>query len=105
MHTLFLDQWNNNCNFAKKLQDCWKFEILKKNISLIGLDCSPKLGIPKRNGTIRVVSNFRKLNLLLKHIMSTISISKGWEHDPFSGRVYPCFSTGLKYELLSHQAI
>jgi hypothetical protein len=35
--------------------------------------------------------------------MSPISYSKDWRHDPFNGRVYLCFSIGLKYGLLSHQ--
>jgi hypothetical protein len=65
----------------------------------------PSFAIPKKNGsrTIRVVADFRKLNLLLKHVMSPISYSKDWGHDRFNGRVYLCFSIGLKYGLLSHQ--
>jgi hypothetical protein len=65
----------------------------------------PSFAIPKKNGcsTIRVVTDFMKLNLLLKRIMSPISYSKDWGHDPFNGRVYLCFSIGLKYGLLSHQ--
>jgi hypothetical protein len=46
-------------------------------------DCSSELSsldstflIPKKNGTIRVVTDFRKLNLLLKHRTSPISYSK-----------------------------
>jgi hypothetical protein len=39
---------------------------------------SPSFAIPKKNGTIRVVTDFRKLNLLLKHRMSPISYSKDW---------------------------
>jgi hypothetical protein len=39
----------------------------------------PSFEIPKKNGTIRVVTDFRKLNLLLKHRMSPISYSKDWE--------------------------
>jgi hypothetical protein len=39
---------------------------------------SPSFAIPKKNGTIRVVTDFRKLNLLLKHTMSPISYSKDW---------------------------
>jgi hypothetical protein len=35
--------------------------------------------IPKKNGTIRVVTDFRKLNLLLKHAMSPISYSRYWD--------------------------
>jgi hypothetical protein len=40
---------------------------------------SPSFAIPKKNGTIRVVTDFRK---------SPISYSKDWGHDPFNGRVY-----------------
>jgi hypothetical protein len=52
---------------------------------------SPSFEIPKKNGsrTIRVVHDFRKLNLLLKRRMSPISYSKDWgiRHHPFSGKV------------------
>jgi hypothetical protein len=40
---------------------------------------SPSFAIPKKNGTIRVVIDFKKLNLLLKRRMSPISYSKDWE--------------------------
>jgi hypothetical protein len=42
---------------------------------------SPSFAIPKNNGssTIRVVTDFRKLNLLLKRRISPISYSKDWE--------------------------
>jgi hypothetical protein len=65
---------------------------------------SPSIAIPKKNGTIIVVNDFRKLNLLLKQEMPSISHSENWRHDPFNGRVYLCFSIGLKYgnHLLSH---
>jgi hypothetical protein len=57
---------------------------------------SSSFAIPKKNGsrTIRVITDFRKLNLLLKHFMSPISYSKDWviRHDPFNGRVNLCFS-------------
>jgi hypothetical protein len=36
----------------------------------------PSFANPKKNGTIRVVTDFRKLNLLLKPTMSPISYSK-----------------------------
>jgi hypothetical protein len=67
---------------------------------------SPSFAIPKKNGTIRVVTDFRKLNLLLKRRMSPISYSKYWEiiNDPFNGRVYLCFSIGLNYGLISRKA-
>jgi hypothetical protein len=38
----------------------------------------PSFAISKKNGTIRVVTDFRKLNLLLKHTMPPISYSKDW---------------------------
>jgi hypothetical protein len=63
----------------------------------------PSFVIPKKNGTIKVVTDLRKLNLLLKRRLLTISYSKDWEHDPFNGIVFPCFIIGLKYGLLSHQ--
>jgi hypothetical protein len=59
--------------------------------------------VPKKKGTIRVVTDFRKLNLLLKRRRSPISYSKDWGHDPFNGRVYLCFSIVLKYGLLLYQ--
>jgi hypothetical protein len=67
----------------------------------------PSFAINKKNGSslMRVITDFRKLNLLLKHRMSSISYSEDWGcwHDPFNGRDYLCFSIGLKYGLLSHQ--
>jgi hypothetical protein len=66
----------------------------------------PSFAIPKKNGIIRVVTDFRKLNLLLKREISPISYSKDWGclHDPFNGRTYFCFRIGLKYWLLSYQS-
>jgi hypothetical protein len=62
---------------------------------------SPSFAIPKKNGsaTIRVVTDFRKFNLLLKHAMSPISYSKDWGYDPFNGSIYLCFSIGFEYRL------
>jgi hypothetical protein len=37
---------------------------------------SLSFAVPKKNETIRVVTDFRKLNLLLKQMMSPISYSK-----------------------------
>jgi hypothetical protein len=64
--------------------------VLEEDYSSEWSSCSPSFAIPKKNGTIRVVTDFRKLNLLLKHRMSPISYSKDWEnrHDPFNGMVY-----------------
>jgi hypothetical protein len=66
---------------------------------------SPSFAIPEKNGssTTRVVTDFRKLNLLLKRSTPLISYSKDWGHDPFNGRFYLCFGIGLKYGILSHQ--
>jgi hypothetical protein len=49
---------------------------LKKTIPLNGLLCVPSFVIPKKNGTVRDVTDFTKLNLLLKHRMSPIPIPK-----------------------------
>jgi hypothetical protein len=42
---------------------------------------SPSFAIPKKNGaaTIRVITDFKKLNLLLKRRVSPIFFSKDWE--------------------------
>jgi hypothetical protein len=37
---------------------------------------SPTFAIPKKNRTTRVVTDFKKLNLLLKHAVSPISYYK-----------------------------
>jgi hypothetical protein len=67
----------------------------------------PSFAIPKENGTIRVVTDFRKnsTQLIVETSKSPISYSKDWVmcHDPFNGRVYLCFIIELKYGLLSHQ--
>jgi hypothetical protein len=77
--------------------------VLEEDYSFEWASLFPSFRIPKKNGTIRFVTDFKKLNLLLKHNMSPISYSKDWGHDPLNGRVYLCFSIGLKYGLLSHQ--
>jgi hypothetical protein len=79
--------------------------VLEEDYSSECASCSPSFAIPKKNGieTIRVITDFRKINLLLKSRVSPIYYSKDWGHDPFNGRVYLCFSIGLKNELLSHQ--
>jgi hypothetical protein len=79
--------------------------VLEEYYSSEWASLSPSIEIHKKNGSIpiRVVTDFRKLNLLLKRRMSPISYSKDWGHDSFNGRVYLCFSIGLKYVLLSHQ--
>jgi hypothetical protein len=52
---------------------------------------------------LSLISGITSLKLLLKRRMSPMSYSKDWGHDAFNGRVYLCFSIGLKYGLLSHQ--
>jgi hypothetical protein len=51
-------------------------EFLKKTFPLNGISCCQKIEIPKKNGTIRVVTDFRELNLLLKHRVSPTCIPK-----------------------------
>jgi hypothetical protein len=50
--------------------------VLEEDYSSEWVSSLPSFAIPKKNGTIRVVTDFRKLNLLLKHRMSPISYSK-----------------------------
>jgi hypothetical protein len=68
---------------------------------------SSSFAIPKKNGTVRVVTDFRKnsTQLIVETSKSPISYSKDWVmcHDPFNGSVYLCFIIELKYGLLSHQ--
>jgi hypothetical protein len=58
---------------------------------------SPTSAIPKKNGIIRVITDFRELNLLLKHQMPPVSHSKDWGHDPLNESIYFCYSIGLEY--------
>jgi hypothetical protein len=77
-------------------------EVLEEDYSS---ECaSPSFAIPKKNETIRVVTDFRKINLFLNCRVSPISYSKDWGHDQLNGRVYLCFSIGIKYGLLSHKS-
>jgi hypothetical protein len=41
--------------------------VLEEDYSYEWSSIFPSFAIPKKNGTIRVVTDFRKLNLLLKH--------------------------------------
>jgi hypothetical protein len=66
---------------------------------------SPSFAIPKKDGTIKVVNDLGKLNLLLKRRISPISYSKDWGHDPFNRIVQIFFAIGLRFGLLSHQTI
>jgi hypothetical protein len=54
--------------------------VLEEDYSSEWDSCSPSFAIPKKNeeATIRVVTDFRKLNLLLKRRISPISYSKDW---------------------------
>jgi hypothetical protein len=60
MLTLFLDQWNNNCNIAKKVR-LVDIGVLEEDYSSEWASLFPSFEIPKKNGTIRVVIDFRKL--------------------------------------------
>jgi hypothetical protein len=88
--------------YIKKIVRLVDTEVLEEDYS--SERASLSLAIPKENGTMRVVTDFRKLNLLLKYEMSPISYSNDWEsaHAQFNGRGFHCFSIGLKYGLSSH---
>jgi hypothetical protein len=88
---------------SKKIVRLVDIGVLAEDNSSEWASCYPTFAIHKKDGTIRVVVDFRKLNLSLKRKMSSISCSKDWGHDPFNARVYLCFSIELKYGLLSQQ--
>jgi hypothetical protein len=50
--------------------------VLEEDYSSDWSSVFPSFAIPKKNGTIRVDTDFRKLNLLLKREISPISYSK-----------------------------
>jgi hypothetical protein len=54
--------------------------VLEEDYSSEWSSVFPSFAITKKNGTIRVVTDFRKLNLLLECRMPPISYSKDWEH-------------------------
>jgi hypothetical protein len=88
VNTLFLDQWINKLHQSKGILRLVDIGVLGEDYSSEW--ASPSFAIPKKNGeaTIRVVTDFRRLNLLLKLTISPISYSKYWRrwHDPINGR-------------------
>jgi hypothetical protein len=50
--------------------------VLEEDYSSEWASLFPSFAVPKKNGTIRVVTDFRKLNLLLKQRVSPILHSK-----------------------------
>jgi hypothetical protein len=62
----------------KKIVRLVDIGVLEEEYSSEWASVFPSFAIPKKNGTIRVITDFRKLNLLLKHRMSPISYSKEW---------------------------
>jgi hypothetical protein len=75
LHTLFLDQWNNNYKPSKEIVRLVDTGALEKDYYSEWAYRIPTFGIPKKNGTIRVVTDFTNLKLLLKRKMSPISYS------------------------------
>jgi hypothetical protein len=77
VHTLFTVQWNNDCNKQSKDIISWvNIGVLEENYCSEWVSILPSIAIPKKNGTIRVFADFRKLNLLLKRMLSPIPIPK-----------------------------
>jgi hypothetical protein len=93
--------------YSKEIVRLVDIGVLEEDYSSEWASSFPSFAIPKKNerSTIRDVTDFRKLNLLLNCIKSPIYFYKDWKrrHDPFNGRVNLCFRIGLKYGLLSHQ--
>jgi hypothetical protein len=63
---------------------------------------SPTFAIAKKNGSIRAVSDFRKLNSFI-HSTSPISYTRNWRYDQIHGRVYLSHGSRSKYGLLPYQ--
>jgi hypothetical protein len=78
--TLFLGQWNSNSKKAREMVRFVDIGVLEEDYSSEWASKIPSFAIPKKNGTIRVVTDFRKLNLLLKLQLSPISYSIDWEY-------------------------
>jgi hypothetical protein len=53
--------------------------VLEEDYSSEWASKSPTFAVRKKNGTIRVVIDFKTLKLLLKRRISTISYSKDWD--------------------------
>jgi hypothetical protein len=86
VHTLFLYQWNNDCNEERKFNDFWTLESLKITIPLNRLH--HQLIFLKEGTTIILVNYIKKPNVLYKHRVSS-KFSKDWwrRFDLFKGRV------------------
>jgi hypothetical protein len=67
--------------YGKKIVRLMEIEVLEVEADYSSKRTSPSFEIPKKNETIGVVTYFRKLKLLLKRRMSSISYSKDWGHD------------------------
>jgi hypothetical protein len=65
---------------SKKIVRLVDIGVLEEDYSSEWSSAFPSFGIPKKHGIIRVVTDFRKLNLLLKHRMSPISYSEDREN-------------------------
>jgi hypothetical protein len=52
--------------------------VLEEDYSFEWASMNPSFAFSKKIGTIRVVTDFRKLNLLLKRRMSPVFYSKDW---------------------------
>jgi hypothetical protein len=81
--------------YSKEIVRLVNIGVLEEDYSSEWSSFSPSFAIPKKNGTIRVVTYLRKLILLLKRRMSPISYSKDWGNAPFNGRVFLGFCIGI----------
>jgi hypothetical protein len=63
---------------SKKILRLVDIGVLEEDYSSEWASVFPSFEIPKKNGTLGVVTDFRKLNLLLKRRMSNIYYSKDW---------------------------
>jgi hypothetical protein len=70
--------WEQQLQQSKEIVRLVDIGVLEEDYSSEWASVFPSFAIPKKNGTIRAVTDFRKLNLLLRHRMSPISYSKEW---------------------------
>jgi hypothetical protein len=56
-----------NCKPVHAIARSVDVGVIKEYFSSEWASCSSTFAISKKNGTIRVITNFKKLNLLLKH--------------------------------------
>jgi hypothetical protein len=82
---------------SKKIVRLVDIGVLEEETDFFSERASPSFSIPKKNGILRVVTDFMKTGTQLIVEMSPISYSKYRGLDQFKGSCNLCFRIGLKY--------